>query len=166
MKRFKDGKTNIMVSTTVIEVGVNIPNASVMVIESSEKFGLSQLHQLRGRVGRGSENSYCILMTSNKLSSDARKRIKTMTSTNDGFKVAEVDMEIRGPGNLLGTQQSGLLNLKIANIITDKEILESARHDAEKIISNDQKLIKIENKLINEEYNKKTKNTLLWKHIS
>jgi ATP-dependent DNA helicase RecG len=147
-------------------VGVNIPNASVMVIESSEKFGLSQLHQLRGRVGRGSENSYCILMTSDKLSSDARKRIKTMTSTNDGFKVAEVDMEIRGPGNLLGTQQSGLLNLKIANIITDKEILESARHDAKKIISNDQKLIKIENKLINEEYNKKTKNTFLWKHIS
>ena len=137
-----------------------------MVIESSEKFGLSQLHQLRGRVGRGSENSYCVLMTSNKLSSDARKRIKTMTSTNDGFKVAEVDMEIRGPGNLLGTQQSGLLNLKIANIITDKEILESARNDVKVIVSNDQKLIKVENKLIKEEYNNKTKNTLLWKHIS
>ena len=166
MKRFKEGKTNIMVSTTVIEVGVNIPNASVMVIESSEKFGLSQLHQLRGRVGRGSENSYCILMTSNKLSSDARKRIKTMTSTNDGFKVAEVDMEIRGPGNLLGTQQSGLLNLKLANIITDKEILESARNDVKKIISVDQRLVKVENKLIKEEFNKKTKNTLLWKHIS
>jgi len=166
MKRFKEGKTNIMVSTTVIEVGVNIPNASVMVIESSEKFGLSQLHQLRGRVGRGSENSYCILMTSNKLSSDARKRIKTMTSTNDGFKVAEVDMEIRGPGNLLGTQQSGLLNLKLANIITDKEILESARDDVKKIISVDQRLVKVENKLIKEEFNKKTKNTLLWKHIS
>ncbi|MDB4050546.1 ATP-dependent DNA helicase RecG [Flavobacteriaceae bacterium] len=166
MKRFKDGETNIMVSTTVIEVGVNIPNASVMVIESSEKFGLSQLHQLRGRVGRGSENSYCILMTSNKLSSDARKRIKTMTSTNDGFKVAEVDMEIRGPGNLLGTQQSGLLNLKLANIITDKEILESARDDVKKIISVDQKLVKVENKLIKEEFHKKTKNTLLWKHIS
>ena len=166
MKRFKEGKTDIMVSTTVIEVGVNIPNASVMVIESSEKFGLSQLHQLRGRVGRGSENSYCVLMTSNKLSSDARKRIKTMTSTNDGFKVAEVDMEIRGPGNLLGTQQSGLLNLKIANIITDKEILESARNDVKVIVSNDQKLIKVENKLIKEEYNNKTKNTLLWKHIS
>ena len=166
MKRFKDGETNIMVSTTVIEVGVNIPNASVMVIESSEKFGLSQLHQLRGRVGRGSENSYCILMTSNKLSSDARKRIKTMTSTNDGFKVAEVDMEIRGPGNLLGTQQSGLLNLKLANIITDKEILESARDDVKKIISVDQRLVKVENKLIKEEFNKKTKNTLLWKHIS
>ena len=166
MKRFKEGKTNIMVSTTVIEVGVNIPNASVMVIESSEKFGLSQLHQLRGRVGRGSENSYCILMTSNKLSSDARKRIKTMTSTNDGFKVAEVDMEIRGPGNLLGTQQSGLLNLKLANIITDKEILESARDDVKKIISVDQRLFKVENKLIKEEFNKKTKNTLLWKHIS
>ena len=105
-------------------------------------------------------------MTSNKLSSDARKRIKTMISTNDGFKVAEVDMEIRGPGNLLGTQQSGLLNLKIANIITDKEILESAREDVKKIISIDSKLIKIENKLIKEEYDKKTKNTLLWKHIS
>ena len=166
MKRFKDGKTNIMVSTTVIEVGVNIPNASVMVIESSEKFGLSQLHQLRGRVGRGSENSYCILMSSNKLSSDARKRIKTMTNTNDGFKVAEVDMEIRGPGNLLGTQQSGLLNLKIANLITDKEILESARKDVKEIISNDQKLIKSQNKVIKEEFDKKTKNTLLWKHIS
>ena len=166
MKRFKDGKTNIMVSTTVIEVGVNIPNASVMVIESSEKFGLSQLHQLRGRVGRGSENSYCILMSSNKLSSDARKRIKTMTNTNDGFKVAEVDMEIRGPGNLLGTQQSGLLNLKIANIITDKEILESARKDVKEIISNDQKLIKSQNKVIKEEFDKKIKNTLLWKHIS
>ena len=166
MKRFKDGKTNIMVSTTVIEVGVNIPNASVMVIESSEKFGLSQLHQLRGRVGRGSENSYCILMSSNKLSSDARKRIKTMTNTNDGFKVAEVDMEIRGPGNLLGTQQSGLLNLKIANIITDKEILESARKDVKEIIFNDQKLIKSQNKVIKEEFDKKTKNTLLWKHIS
>jgi ATP-dependent DNA helicase RecG len=166
MKRFKDGKTNIMVSTTVIEVGVNIPNASVMVIESSEKFGLSQLHQLRGRVGRGSENSYCILMSSNKLSSDARKRIKTMTNTNDGFKVAEVDMEIRGPGNLLGTQQSGLLNLKIANIITDKEILESARKDVKEIISNDQKLIKSQNKVIKEEFDKKSKNTLLWKHIS
>ena len=166
MKRFKDGKTNIMVSTTVIEVGVNIPNASVMVIESSEKFGLSQLHQLRGRVGRGSENSYCILMSSNKLSSDARKRIKTMTNTNDGFKVAEVDMEIRGPGNLLGTQQSGLLNLKIANIITDKEILESARKDVKEIISNDKKLIKSQNKVIKEEFDKKTKNTLLWKHIS
>jgi len=166
MNRFKTGKTQIMISTTVIEVGVNIPNASVMIIESSEKFGLSQLHQLRGRVGRGSENSYCILMSSNKLSADAKKRIKTMTSTNDGFKVAEVDMEIRGPGNLLGTQQSGLLNFKIGNIIKDKEVLESANKDVKYILSKDPKLLSIENKLIRNEFNLIKTNSVLWKHIS
>jgi ATP-dependent DNA helicase RecG len=166
MNRFKTGKTQIMISTTVIEVGVNIPNASVMIIESSEKFGLSQLHQLRGRVGRGSENSYCILMSSNKLSADAKKRIKTMTSTNDGFKVAEVDMEIRGPGNLLGTQQSGLLNFKIGNIIQDKEILEYANKDVKNILSKDPKLLSIENKLIRNEFNSIKNNSVLWKHIS
>ena len=166
MDRFKNGKTQIMVSTTVIEVGVNIPNASVMIIESSEKFGLSQLHQLRGRVGRGSEKSYCILMSSHKLGNDAKKRIKTMTSTNDGFKVAEVDMEIRGPGNLLGTEQSGILDFKIANIIYDKDILESARKDVKNLISIDPKLSKLENKLIKKEFENMRKNTLLWKHIS
>jgi ATP-dependent DNA helicase RecG len=166
MNRFKKGKTQIMISTTVIEVGVNIPNASVMIIESSEKFGLSQLHQLRGRVGRGSENSYCILMSSNKLSADAKKRIKTMTSTNDGFKVAEVDMEIRGPGNLLGTQQSGLLNFKIGNIIQDKEILEYANKDVKNILSKDPKLLSIENKLIRNEFNSMKTSSVLWKHIS
>lgn len=166
MDRFKNGKTQIMVSTTVIEVGVNIPNASVMIIESSEKFGLSQLHQLRGRVGRGSEKSYCILMSSHKLGNDAKKRIKTMTSTNDGFKVAEVDMEIRGPGNLLGTQQSGILDFKIANIICDKDILESARKDVKNLISIDPKLSNLENKLIKKEFENMRKNTLLWKHIS
>ena len=166
MNRFKDGKTQIMISTTVIEVGVNIPNASVMIIESSEKFGLSQLHQLRGRVGRGSENSYCILMSSNKLSADAKKRIKTMTSTNDGFKVAEVDMEIRGPGNLLGTQQSGLLNFKIGNIIKDKEVLESANKDVKYILSKDPKLLSMDNKLIRNEFNSIKTNSVLWKHIS
>ena len=166
MNRFKNGKTQIMISTTVIEVGVNIPNASVMIIESSEKFGLSQLHQLRGRVGRGSENSYCILMSSNKLSADAKKRIKTMTSTNDGFKVAEVDMEIRGPGNLLGTQQSGLLNFKIGNIIQDKEILEYANKDVKNILSKDPKLLSIENKLIRNEFNSMKTSSVLWKHIS
>ena len=166
MNRFKTGKTQIMISTTVIEVGVNIPNASVMIIESSEKFGLSQLHQLRGRVGRGSENSYCILMSSNKLSADAKKRIKTMTSTNDGFKVAEVDMDIRGPGNLLGTQQSGLLNFKIGNIIQDKEILEYANKDVKNILSKDPKLLSIENKLIRNEFNSIKTNSVLWKHIS
>ena len=166
MERFKNGQTQIMVSTTVIEVGVNIPNASVMVIESSEKFGLSQLHQLRGRVGRGSESSFCILMSSFKLSNDAKKRIKTMTSTNDGFKVAEVDMEIRGPGNLLGTQQSGILDFKIANIINDKEILESARKDVKNLISIDPSLSNLENKLIKKEFLSMRKNSLLWKHIS
>ena len=166
MERFKNGQTQIMVSTTVIEVGVNIPNASVMVIESSEKFGLSQLHQLRGRVGRGSESSFCILMSSFKLSNDAKKRIKTMTSTNDGFKVAEVDMEIRGPGNLLGTQQSGVLDFKIANIINDKEILESARKDVKNLISIDPSLSNLENKLIKKEFLSMRKNSLLWKHIS
>jgi ATP-dependent DNA helicase RecG len=112
MNYFASGKAEIMVATTVIEVGVNVPNASVMVIESSERFGLSQLHQLRGRVGRGAEQSYCILMTSDKLSKDSRTRIKTMVETNDGFKISEVDMQLRGPGDILGTQQSGVVDFK------------------------------------------------------
>ena len=166
MERFKNGKTQIMVSTTVIEVGVNIPNASVMVIESSERFGLSQLHQLRGRVGRGSENSYCILMSKDKISNDARTRIKTMTNTNDGFKIAEVDMNLRGPGNILGTQQSGLLNFKIADIIKDKEILDISREDAKNLIKEDPQLKHSNNRKIREEYEKLNKNSILWKHIS
>jgi len=166
MERFKNGRTQIMVSTTVIEVGVNIPNASVMIIESAEKFGLSQLHQLRGRVGRGSENSYCILMSSNKLSNDARKRIKTMTSTNDGFKIAEVDMEIRGPGNILGTQQSGILNLTIGNIVKDKDILESARNDVKKIILKDPDFKNLENRNIKDHFEEIKNKTILWKYIS
>ena len=166
MNRFKNGETQIMVSTTVIEVGVNIPNASVMVVESAERFGLSQLHQLRGRVGRGSENSYCILMSKEKLSSEARTRIKTMCSTNDGFKIAEVDMNLRGPGNILGTQQSGLLNFKIADIIVDKEILDFARDDAKLLIKNDPQLRHADNKEIKEEYGKLNKNSIFWKHIS
>tara|TARA_B100000787_G_C16186007_1_gene294685 strand:- start:190 stop:2295 length:2106 start_codon:yes stop_codon:yes gene_type:complete len=166
MNRFKNGETQIMVSTTVIEVGVNIPNASVMVIESSERFGLSQLHQLRGRVGRGSENSYCILMSKEKLSTEARTRIKTMTSTNDGFRISEVDMELRGPGNLLGTQQSGLLNFKIADIIKDRDILELARKDAKELINTDPGLKLNENKEIKKEYFSLNKNNILWKYIS
>jgi len=166
MNRFKKGETQIMVSTTVIEVGVNIPNASVMVIESSERFGLSQLHQLRGRVGRGSENSYCILMSKEKLSTEARTRIKTMTSTNDGFRISEVDMELRGPGNLLGTQQSGLLNFKIADIIKDRDILELARKDAKELINTDPGLKLNENKEIKKEYFSLNKNNILWKYIS
>ena len=166
MDRFKNGQTQIMVSTTVIEVGVNISNASVMIIESSERFGLSQLHQLRGRVGRGSESSYCILMSKDKISNEARTRIKTMTSTNDGFKISEVDMELRGPGNLLGTQQSGLLNFKIADLIRDKDILELARKDAKDLINTDPGLKNNENKGIKEEYYVLNKNSILWKYIS
>lgn len=145
MNRFIKGETQIMVSTTVIEVGVNVPNATVMVIESAEKFGLPQLHQLRGRVGRGSEKSYCILSTKVKLSADAKQRLKIMCDTNDGFKIAEKDLEIRGPGDIEGTRQSGLLNFKIANLIEDKNILEAARFTSEKIISEDPTLSLSEN---------------------
>jgi len=137
MQRFVKADTQIMVSTTVIEVGVNVPNASVMVIESAEKFGLSQLHQLRGRVGRGSEKSFCILLTGPKISNDARERLKIMTATNDGFKIAEKDLEIRGPGDIGGTRQSGLLNFKLANIVHDKVMLEAARGAAEAILDKD-----------------------------
>jgi len=137
MQRFAQGKTQIMVATTVIEVGVNVPNASVMVIESAQRFGLSQLHQLRGRVGRGAEKSYCILMTDKKLSTEARKRMRTMTETNDGFKIAEVDLELRGPGDLMGTRQSGVLDLKLANLATDGKVLVYARNTAMDVLDED-----------------------------
>lgn len=137
MQRFIKGETQIMVATTVIEVGVNVPNASVMIIESSERFGLSQLHQLRGRVGRGAEQSYCILMTGDKLSKETLKRIETMVSTNDGFEIAEVDLQLRGPGDLMGTQQSGLMNLKIADLSKDGQLVVMAREAARKILLND-----------------------------
>ncbi len=137
MTRFVNGDTQIMVSTTVIEVGVNVPNASVMVVESAEKFGLSQLHQLRGRVGRGREKSFCILLTGMKASKEAKERIKIMCATNDGFKIAEKDLELRGPGDIEGTRQSGELNFKIASIVNDKQILELARTEAEKLVLED-----------------------------
>jgi len=137
MNRFIKGETQIMVATTVIEVGVNVPNASVMVIESAERFGLSQLHQLRGRVGRGAEKSYCILMTGDKISKDSQKRMKTMVSTNDGFEIAEVDLQLRGPGDLLGTQQSGLLDLKIANLSKDAQVVAMARDVAKELLVKD-----------------------------
>lgn len=137
MARFAKGETQIMVATTVIEVGVNVPNASVMIIESAERFGLSQLHQLRGRVGRGAEQSFCILMTGHKLSSDSKTRLETMVNTNDGFKIAEVDLKLRGPGDLMGTQQSGVLNLKIADIVKDNDILKTARYYAHRILKED-----------------------------
>ena len=145
MKRFVEGDTHIMVSTTVIEVGVNVPNASVMVIESAEKFGLSQLHQLRGRVGRGSEKSFCILLTAHKLSNDAKERLHILCATNDGFKIAEKDLELRGPGQIEGTKQSGVLNFKLASLVNDKPVLEAAKFYAEKIVTNDETLALAEN---------------------
>ncbi len=141
MARFVRGETKIMVATTVIEVGVNVPNASVMVIENAERFGLSQLHQLRGRVGRGAEQSYCILMTNYKLSKDTKLRIDTMCNTNDGFEIAEVDLQLRGPGDISGTQQSGLVDLLVANLAQDGEILKAARASAEEILTADPDLL-------------------------
>jgi len=147
MDRFVKGEANILVATTVIEVGVNVPNATVMIIESAERFGLSQLHQLRGRVGRGGEQSYCILMSGNKLSSDARKRLETMTRTNDGFEIAEVDMRLRGAGDIFGTQQSGSpINFKLANLTTDFKILQLARNEASLILEKDPELKSMEYK--------------------
>lgn len=140
MKRFVERETQIMVATTVIEVGVNVPNASVMVIESAEKFGLSQLHQLRGRVGRGSEKSYCILLSGSQVGKDAKDRLKVMCSTNDGFKIAEKDLELRGPGDIQGTRQSGALDFKLANIVDDRALLEIARNEVEKLLSADPEL--------------------------
>jgi ATP-dependent DNA helicase RecG len=166
MQRFSDGKTNIMVATTVIEVGVNIPNASVMIIESAERFGLSQLHQLRGRVGRGAEQSYCILMTSHKLSNDSKIRMETMTKTNDGFEIAEVDLKLRGPGDLMGTQQSGVLNLQIADLVKDKDILQLARHHAIKIMKEDAGLQKPEHQSMRVVFIEMTKRKNIWNYIS
>lgn len=166
MQRFIRGETNIMVATTVIEVGVNVPNASVMIIESAERFGLSQLHQLRGRVGRGAEQSYCILMTSHKLSNDSKIRLDTMCSTNDGFEIAEVDLKLRGPGDLMGTQQSGVLNLKIADLIKDKDILQSARYYAKNVLQNDPTLKHPENKAILNTYQQLGKYKNIWNYIS
>ncbi|MCL4133785.1 UNVERIFIED_CONTAM: hypothetical protein GTU68_041007 [Idotea baltica] len=140
MQRFKSGKTQILVATTVIEVGVNVPNASIMVIENSERFGLSQLHQLRGRVGRGADQSHCILMSSYKLSKEAKKRIKTMTETNDGFKIADVDLEIRGPGVIAGTRQSGEMGLQLANLSEDGRMLQTARELVQEILESDPNL--------------------------
>tara|TARA_R110000868_G_scaffold145181_2_gene365141 strand:+ start:41861 stop:43966 length:2106 start_codon:yes stop_codon:yes gene_type:complete len=166
MQRFVKGETQIMVATTVIEVGVNVPNASVMIIESAERFGLSQLHQLRGRVGRGADQSFCILMTSFKLSSEAKTRLETMVRTNDGFEIAEVDLKLRGPGDLMGTQQSGMLNLKIADIVKDNDILKTARHYALQVLKEDPTLAKQENAAINYTYAQLVKHKNIWKYIS
>lgn len=164
MERFVKGETQIMVATTVIEVGVNVPNASVMIIESAERFGLSQLHQLRGRVGRGADQSFCILMTGHKLSSDSKTRLETMVGTNDGFQIAEVDLKLRGPGDLMGTQQSGVLNLKIADIIKDNDILKTARYHALKILKEDISLQK--HPVILHAYTQLVKYKNIWNYIS
>lgn len=166
MQRFVKGETNIMVATTVIEVGVNVPNASVMVIESAERFGLSQLHQLRGRVGRGAEQSYCILMSGNKLSPEGKLRLETMVKTNDGFEIAEVDLKLRGPGDIQGTQQSGLLNLNIADLARDGQILQAARNEAVEILKEDTNLQLPKNFRLVDALNTLKRNKKNWSRIS
>ena len=166
MQRFVEGKTQIMVATTVIEVGVNVPNASVMIIESAERFGLSQLHQLRGRVGRGADQSYCILMSGKKRSQEAQTRLQTMVQTNDGFEIAEVDLRLRGPGNLMGTQQSGVLQLKIADLLKDQEILKTARFYAQKILEIDPELSAEKHLRVGQTYAKISAHKNIWNYIS
>jgi len=161
MQRFVEGKTQIMVATTVIEVGVNVPNASVMIIENAERFGLSQLHQLRGRVGRGAEQSYCILMSGQKLSKEGRKRLETMVMTNNGFEISEIDLELRGPGDLAGTQQSGVLDLKLANLVKDQQILQEARNTVIEIFHEDPLLSLPENALLKRFTDKKSRGIAL-----
>lgn len=165
MQRFVSADTQIMVSTTVIEVGVNVPNATVMVIESAERFGLSQLHQLRGRVGRGKEKSYCVLLTANDIGNDARERMKVMTSTNDGFVIAEKDLELRGPGDIEGTRQSGELNFRLASIVQDRPILEVAKNIAMKILEEDPDLVSAENLLL-KNFLMRQKTGTVWSRIS
>lgn len=166
MQRFQKGETQIMVATTVIEVGVNVPNASVMVIENTERFGLSQLHQLRGRVGRGAEQSYCILMSSFKLSQESKERIQTMVRTNNGFEIAEADLRLRGPGNIEGTQQSGIINFRIADLAHDGRILQTAREVAARILDDDPKLERPEHQPIRNFLAKEEKKFKIWSRIS
>ena len=166
MRQFVEGKTQIMVATTVIEVGVNVPNASIMIIESAERFGLSQLHQLRGRVGRGAEKSYCILLSGNKLSNDTKKRLSTMVRTNDGFEIAEVDLELRGPGDIMGTQQSGNLDLKIADLAKDGPLVAQARECAREILQKDPRLEQPENHFLRIELVKRLRDKPNWAEIS
>ncbi len=165
MQRFIKGETQIMVATTVIEVGVNVPNASVMIIENAERFGLSQLHQLRGRVGRGADQSYCILMSSHKLSREGKIRLETMVRTNNGFEIAEIDLELRGPGNIEGTQQSGVLDLKLANLATDQALLLQARQMVEEIFNDDPQLAKPEHQILQLAFQSKNAG-LSWDKIS
>jgi ATP-dependent DNA helicase RecG len=167
MQRFVSGETQIMVATTVIEVGVNVPNASVMVIENAERFGLSQLHQLRGRVGRGADQSYCILVTNYKLSEDTRKRLEIMVRTNDGFEIAEADLKLRGPGDLEGTQQSGIaFDLKIADLARDGQLLQYVRNIAQEIVDNDPLGVSPDNELLWKQLKSLRKTNVNWASIS
>lgn len=166
MKRFIKGETKIMVATTVIEVGVDVPNASVMIIESAQRFGLSQLHQLRGRVGRGADQSYCILMTDHKLGTESKTRIETMVRTNNGFEIAETDLKLRGPGDLMGTQQSGALDLLIADLSKDGELLKQAREEAQLLLENDPNLDKPENRMVLKQIQSIKKAAVNWCRIS
>jgi ATP-dependent DNA helicase RecG len=166
MQRFVEGKTQIMVATTVIEVGVNVPNASVMIIESAERFGLSQLHQLRGRVGRGGDQSFCILMTGHKLSAEAKTRLETMVETTDGFKIAEVDLKLRGPGDIMGTRQSGVMELRIADIVKDNELLAVARTAALKFLQEDPAIGMEKNENVRKVMSHLQAKKGLWKYIS
>ena len=167
MQRFLANETQIMVATTVIEVGVNVPNASVMAIENAERFGLSQLHQLRGRVGRGADQSYCILVTGYKLTEETRKRIEIMVQTNDGFEIAEADLKLRGPGDLEGTQQSGVaFDLKIADIAKDGQLLQYVREIAERLLDDDPESMKPENQIIWQQLKELRKKNVNWSVIS
>lgn len=166
MRRFVKGETKIMVATTVIEVGVNVPNASVMVIENAERFGLSQLHQLRGRVGRGADQSFCILVTGDKLSTEARARIHAMVETTDGFKIAEMDLRLRGPGDMMGTQQSGIADLKIADVVHDQATLNAARYEAEQLLANDPDLKSAKNAPIRNHLRSHPKYKTNWSQVS
>jgi len=166
MQRFSKGDTNILVATTVIEVGVDIPNASVMVIESAERFGLSQLHQLRGRVGRGADQSHCILLTGYNLGPEARTRMETMVRTSNGFEIANVDLKLRGPGDLEGTRQSGVLDLKLADIIRDEAILRYARRVASNLLNEDPSLEQIKNRPLAEQLKYLSRKNADWSMIS
>ncbi len=166
MQRFVRGETKIMVATTVIEVGVNVPNASVMVIENANRFGLAQLHQLRGRVGRGADQSYCILMTEYKLSKESKVRLRTMEQTTDGFVIAETDLKLRGPGNIEGTQQSGVLDLLVADLSKDGKILQEARGAAMHTLENDPNLLKPEHLPIKQQIARLRIDAVNWSKIS
>jgi ATP-dependent DNA helicase RecG len=166
MQRFKKGETHILVATTVIEVGVDVPNATTMVIESAERFGLSQLHQLRGRVGRGGEQSYCVLMTGNKLSNEAKLRMSTMVRTNNGFEIADTDLKLRGPGDMMGTRQSGILEFKIADLTKDQQILLYARTAASDLLKEDPNFRKHENVLTGQSFKVYMRKKSTWSKIS